>query len=93
MNRTTMPANKLVRELLDYFRQAFDEAIESNTPLIEMGIVDSIGMVGLLTFLSNRYCIEFFPADLTVGNFQTVESISRLMLGKIGSIHYDKNHH
>jgi acyl carrier protein len=63
-----------------------DFALEDTTPLVTGGIIDSIGMVGLIAFVEGRFGVDFMPREVDVHNFDTVERIERLVLNKLGNV-------
>ena len=68
--------------LISYFKDNFDIEVTGNTHLLEEGIIDSMGVVGLVTFISKECGIEFDMEDMTAENFDTVFSITKLILTK-----------
>jgi acyl carrier protein len=42
------------------------ETIDDSMPLITGGVIDSIGMIGLVAFLESRYEVEFMPREIDV---------------------------
>jgi acyl carrier protein len=52
-------------------------------PLITSGIIDSIGMLGLVDFIESRYAIEFMPREIDVHALDTVERIASLIRAKL----------
>jgi len=62
-----------------------DLALEDSTPLVTGGIVDSIGMIGLVGFIEDRFGIEFLPREVDLHNLDTIERIERLILDKLSS--------
>lgn len=52
--------------------------IAEETPLYE-GILDSLGLVDLVSFLENRFGIVIEDEDLSSENFRTVAAIQRLV--------------
>ena len=52
-------------------------------PLISGGLIDSIGMVGLVAFLERRYEIEFMPREIDVDRLDTIEQIETLIQKKL----------
>jgi acyl carrier protein len=61
------------------------EAITDTMPLITSGIIDSIGMLGLVDFIENHYAIEFMPREIDVHALDTVERIASLIRAKLSS--------
>jgi len=59
------------------------ENITDTYPLIETGIIDSLGILKLLSFLEEKFNIHIMDEELIPENFDTVQSISSLIKGKI----------
>lgn len=72
-------------QLIDYFKERADTVVDSDTHLLEEKVIDSMGIIELVAFLEATYGIEFTDDDLTVENFTTIGSISKLILGKKGA--------
>ncbi len=66
-----------------YMPDATVEAVTDTMPLITSGIVDSIGMLGLVDFIEGRYAIEFMPREIDVHTLDTVERIEALIRAKL----------
>jgi acyl carrier protein len=58
-------------------------AIEDDTPLVSGGLIDSIGMIGLVTFLEARFKVEFAPREINVHNLDTLQQIEELIRKKL----------
>ena len=52
--------------------------------LLEKRIVDSMGMVELVTFLEDEFGIDMEDGEITEGNFATLAAISRFVMEKRG---------
>ena len=65
-----------------YLPDTSAEAISDTMPLITSGIIDSIGMLGLVDFIESRYAIEFMPREIDVHALDTVERIASLIHAK-----------
>jgi len=76
-----------IREFVaaQYLPDASAEAITDTMPLITSGIIDSIGMLGLVDFIESRYAIEFMPREIDVHTLDTVERIESLIRAKLSS--------
>lgn len=61
------------------------ETIDDSMPLISGGIVDSIGMIGLVAFLESSYKVEFMPREIDVHSLDTIERIETVMRKKLAS--------
>ena len=57
--------------------------LTDQTELKESGILDSLSTLKLVSFLEERYKVEFEANDLEAGNLATVESIERLVKSKL----------
>ena len=69
--------NTDVREfVLKTFPLARKRAIHDAEPLLESGIVDSQGILELVTFIEGEYGITVPDDDLAPENFQTIDRIS-----------------
>ncbi|MGA2634367.1 MAG: acyl carrier protein [Terracidiphilus sp.] len=64
------------------------ETIDDSMPLISGGVIDSIGMIGLVAFLESRYEVEFMPREIDVHNLDTIEQIEEVMRKKLASGSY-----
>jgi len=60
--------------------------MDDTMPLITSGIIDSIGMLGLVDFIESRFAIEFLPREIDVHALDSVQRIVLLVQGKL-----DKN--
>jgi acyl carrier protein len=67
----------------NYLPDAAAETITDSMPLITSGIIDSIGMLGLVDFIESRYAIEFMPREIDVHALDTIERIEALIRGKL----------
>jgi acyl carrier protein len=76
-----------VREFVasQYLPDASAETVTDTMPLITSGIIDSIGMLGLVDFIESRYAIEFMPREIDVHTLDTVERIESLIRAKLSS--------
>lgn len=66
--------NGLADELTDMICNeiTFGEPVEPETDLLLTGLVDSIGVVRIVTWLEDHLEIEIDPVDVVLENFQTV---------------------
>ena len=58
--------------------------IEDSTPLVTGGLIDSIGMIGLVAFLESQFKVEFDPREINVQHLNTLEQIEELIRKKTG---------
>jgi acyl carrier protein len=59
--------------------------IDDGTPLVTGGLIDSIGMIGLVAFLEERFQIEFVPREINAHSLNTLEQIDELIRKKLAS--------
>ena len=52
------------------------ENLENNDPLIEMGIIDSLGIMKLIEFMQKIYSIEIAEIDIVPNNFENIDAIA-----------------
>jgi acyl carrier protein len=57
--------------------------IDDATPLVTGGLIDSIGMIGLVAFLEARFKVEFVPREINVHSLDTLEQIEELIRKKL----------
>ena len=67
----------------NYLPDASAETVTDTMPLITSGIIDSIGMLGLVDFIESHYTIEFLPREIDVHALDTVERIESLIRAKL----------
>jgi len=69
-----------------YLKGAESRDLQDDTPLLSSGIIDSIGVVGLIDFIENKFDIEFMPRELNRDSLETIEriheAIERKLAGK-----------
>ncbi len=59
--------------------------IEDSTPLVTGGLIDSIGMVGLVAFLERHFAGEFMPREIDAHSMDSLNSIEELIRKKLAS--------
>jgi acyl carrier protein len=69
-------------QLIHYFKDTLDADVTPATPLIEQGIIDSMGVMELITFIEQAFAVEFDVDDMTSEQLGTVAAISRLIASK-----------
>ena len=58
------------------------ESIAPDRDLLSDSIIDSLGIVELITFLERSYAIKVDDDDVDAQNFRTIESIAAFVEGK-----------
>jgi acyl carrier protein len=67
------------QRLEEYIREITNADVNSDTPLIENGMIDSMGVMDLLAFIKENFHIEFSDDDLTADNFRNIRAIAYLI--------------
>lgn len=70
--------------ILEHFLQGEDpKNLTDETELKESGILDSLSTLKLVSFLEERFHVEFEANDLDAGNLSSLGSIERLVKSKM----------
>lgn len=56
--------------------------VSPDTPLLDSGVLDSLGILQLMTFIGEQMGVEVSDDDFIPENFQTVGSLSRFVAAK-----------
>ena len=59
-----------------------DTSLKSDAPLLE-GILDSMALMQLVSFLEEEFDIEIDDTEVTAENFKTIADIERLVDGRL----------
>jgi acyl carrier protein len=59
--------------------------IDDATPLVTGGLIDSIGMIGLVAFLEAHFKVELEPREVNAQNLDTLERIDLLIQKKLAA--------
>lgn len=60
------------------------DSIEADEPLLTTGVLDSLGSAQLMVFVEETYKIRLKPAELTLENFNTLDSLASLVVRHTG---------
>ena len=72
--------------ILNEFLPGEDPAeLTDTTALVTTGILDSIAVLKVMTFLEERFGISIKPREAVVGNLNTISDIVRLVTSKKAS--------
>jgi acyl carrier protein len=61
------------------------EEVADDRPLIRDGLINSIGIMKLMTFMSDRLQVEFEDEDYRVENFETINNIMEFLKKKMAT--------
>ena len=76
-----MNTRDTVREFIavEILHDALTNPLTDQDLLIESGIIDSLGIMTLLTFLEDKFSIQIPSEDLMPENFSSISSIAALV--------------
>ena len=76
-----MEINTAVREFImtKMVTEGENVNLADTDSLIESGVVDSFGIMALISFLEEKFSIKITPDDLIPENFETIASITALV--------------
>jgi len=73
----------LIAELREFVAREFlhgkDEGLNATTPLIELGVIDSVAIVVLSDFVWKQFGVRIPNADLKPSNLATLETIAAMV--------------
>jgi acyl carrier protein len=70
---------RLFRFIEGHFPAARQTTLSEDTPLLEAGIVDSLGMLEIVLFIDRELRMELGDGDLTPENFGSISNIARFL--------------
>ena len=68
--------------LNEFLRGEDPAALTDTTPLMTTGIIDSIAVLKVVTFLENHFDITVEPHEAVVEHLNTISDITRLVMSK-----------
>jgi acyl carrier protein len=80
------PAEKIQNFLMTEraFRDLIGErSLEADTPILEQGILDSIGIFDLVGFLESQFHFRVESQDIVESNFRSIANIENYVLRKM----------
>ncbi len=81
-----MEGTRILEELRDYIANQVldgkDIGLDATTPLLEWGVLNSIEIVRLVSFIHSHFGIEISIDELTADRFTNLEAITNLILDK-----------
>ena len=74
----------MVTELTEFIvkevaSRAPEEPVAPDYPIIEGGLVDSLGLFKVISFIEERYPVRIPPEEILFENFATINDIVRLI--------------
>jgi acyl carrier protein len=83
-----MTPEHIEQAIKDHIRKEYQHdnvngALDSDRALIADGVVDSLGIFTLITFIEQEFSIKVLPEDVVLENFETVNAIKSLVLSRM----------
>jgi acyl carrier protein len=72
----------VIQTLGEYIKEQYDAKLDKQENIFNSGIIDSLGFVNLIGFISEAFEIEFEPEDLIEDNFYSLEKMAQFILQK-----------
>ena len=85
-----LPADKIGEELRQFIVENFlfgrDDSFSNEDSFIEMGVLDSTGVLELIAFLQKRYSIKMEDEEIMPENLDSIQRISVFVTRKLQAI-------
>jgi acyl carrier protein len=73
---------KIRKFVLDKFPLARKQQIKDSDPLLESGVLDSLGVLDLVSFVEQEFSVHVADDELVPENFQTIDRIAAFIASK-----------
>ena len=73
---------QVIQTLGEYIKEQYNAELDKQENIFNSGIIDSLGFVNLIGFISEAFEIEFEPEDLIEDNFYSLERMAQIILQK-----------
>ena len=70
---------QVIETLGNYLKEQYNAKLDQQDNIFESGIIDSLGFVNLIGFISETFDIEFEPDDLIEDNFYSLERMAQFI--------------
>jgi acyl carrier protein len=77
-------ADALRRFVLEHFPAARQSELADDAPLLESGIVDSLGILELVTFVTETFGVTVSDEDLQPENFRSIHALATFIERRCG---------
>ena len=72
----------VIQTLSEYIKEQYNAELDKQENIFNSGIIDSMGFVNLIGFITETFEIEVEPEDLIEDNFYSLERIAHFILKK-----------
>ena len=77
--------NQIKRHVMDNFVYGDDDLLNVDTSFMANGIVDSLGVLGLVSFVEEEYGIEVADEEVVPENFDSVRNLAKYVYSKLST--------
>lgn len=77
-----MTQDRIAKFILDRFPLARERRIGNNEPLLETGVIDSLGVLDVVAYLESEFGISIDDEELIPENFQSIERLTVFVAAK-----------
>ena len=74
------------RFVIDNFLFGQAGELQDGDSFLENGIIDSTGVLELISFLEHRFGLELSETDLTPDNLDSIDKVTRLVESRLGAL-------
>jgi len=74
---------ELKQFVIDNFLYGRQEELRDEDSFLENGIIDSTGVLELISFLEERFGLELAETDLTPENLDSIDKVTRLVESRL----------
>ncbi|MCA9050516.1 MAG: acyl carrier protein [Planctomycetaceae bacterium] len=77
------------QRLLTFISNEFspdEQSLAADDDLLTSGLIDSLGVMRLVSFIESEFSVTVPPQDVTLENFATVSSIARYVTNRVSGI-------
>jgi acyl carrier protein len=80
----TMANKQIVKNFIqsELVKDKARSSLQDNDNLIEAGVIDSLGIMKLVTYLEETFSISISDDELIPDNFETIDAISAFLVSK-----------
>lgn len=82
VNHATVQIRKFI---LEKFPLARKQQLKDSDPLLESGVLDSLGVLDLVSYVEQEFSVHVADDELLPENFQTIDRIAAFVESKSGS--------
>lgn len=80
-----MEHRNMEQQLIEFISREFlsdDAELGNEDDLLTTGLIDSLGVMRLVSFMETEFCITVPPQDVTIENFLSVRTIAEYVAGR-----------